>query len=212
MIQSRLPAPGKHKDAPPENCPPRNKKPMHLHRRNRSVLLLLQLDRGYPPLVHHPSQRLSLLASVAQLLHGRTIWRRCHSSFPPPGTTCLRMALGPPMEATEATIPRRDGTQGRTKRRNPRRKHRERIAPAGTHAPLPFKAAPSSSDLTPRPATTLPSHLSFRTEQADFFFPFHSCERVACAERNLSAARILNAVILENPTCPERLWRRARIP
>jgi hypothetical protein len=34
-----------------------------------------------------------------------------------------------------------------------------------------------------------PAHrLSFRTKQADTFFPFHSCERSACEERNLSWA------------------------
>jgi hypothetical protein len=124
---------------------------MHLHRRSRPVLLLLQLDRGYPPLVHHAGQRLSLLASLAQHLHGRTIWRRCHSSFAARGTSCLRMAFGPPMDqTTEITVPRSDGTQGRATRRNPRRKPAKRIN-TDTHAPLPFKAAPSPPDITARP-------------------------------------------------------------
>jgi hypothetical protein len=66
------------------------------------------------------------------------------------------MAFGPPVDqATEITLPRRAGIKRRPKRRNLRRKLGKRIA-AGTHAPLPFKAKPSSSDLTARPA---PSHL-----------------------------------------------------
>src|SRR4029077_3437268 len=124
---------------------------MHLRWRSRALLLLLQLDRRYPPLVRHPSQRLSLLAPLARLLHGRTTWRRCSSSFASPSTSCRRMALSPPMDqATEITLPRRAGIKRRPKRRNPSRKLGKRIA-ARPHAPLPFKAGPSSPDLARRP-------------------------------------------------------------
>ena len=56
-------------------------------------------------------------------------------------------------------------------------------------APAPFPRALKLSNVRARlqPCRKArPPTPSFRAEQADFFFPFTSCEGSACAERNLS--------------------------